>query len=197
MTDVAGDEHPSSPRSILKRMFEAAVAAASPLRCVPPWLPQPPSGRTVVVGGGKAAAAMAAAVERCWTGDLSGLVVTRYGHNVSCNRIEVIEASHPIPDEAGRLGAERMLKMVQGLTENDLVICLLSGGASALLAAPAAEVAFADKQAINRELLRSGATIREINCVRKHLSKIKGGAAGSGGISGKRCFADHFRCSKR
>jgi glycerate 2-kinase len=118
---------------------------------------------------------MAAAVESCWSGDLSGLVVTRYGHGVPCKRIEVLEAGHPVPDELGRLGAERILRMVQGLTESDLVICLLSGGASALLTAPAPDIAFAEKQAVNRELLRSGATIRQINCVRKHLSKIKGG----------------------
>jgi glycerate 2-kinase len=175
MTDVRGDEDPGAPPAILKRMFEAAVAAASPSLCVPRWLPQPPSGRTVVVGGGKAAAAMAAAVESCWRGELSGLVVTRYGHGVPCKRIEVLEAGHPVPDEGGWRGAERILRMVQGLTEDDLVICLLSGGASALLAAPAVDIAFADKQAINRELLKSGATIREINCVRKHLSRIKGG----------------------
>lgn len=175
MTDIIASDRSRSPRAILMQMFEAAVAAASPSRCIPPYLPQPSKGRTIVVGGGKAAAAMAAAVEAHWKGDLSGLVVTRYGHAVPCRRIEVVEAAHPIPDEAGQAAAERLIGMVEGLTEHDLVLCLFSGGASALLAAPSAGISLADKQGVNSALLRSGATISEINCVRKHLSRIKGG----------------------
>jgi len=162
----------------LLRLFEAAVAAAAPDRCVPGHLPPPPPGRTVVVGGGKAAAAMAQAVEAHWPADrpLSGLVVTRYGHGVgTLPRIEVVEAAHPVPDAAGQDAAARMLGLVQGLGADDLVLCLMSGGASSLLALPARGVDLADKQAVNRALLRSGAGIHEMNCVRKHLSAIKGG----------------------
>jgi glycerate 2-kinase len=139
--------------------------------------PAPPAGRTVVVGAGKAAASMAAAVEAHWPADraLSGLVVTRYGHGAACSRIEVVEASHPVPDAAGAAAAARILELVRGLGADDLVICLISGGGSALLAAPAPGITLADKQAINRALLRSGAAISEMNCVRKHLSAIKGG----------------------
>lgn len=163
---------------LLRRMFQAAIDAAAPSRCVPPHLPSPPPGRTIVVGAGKAAAAMAAAVERHWVADrpLEGLVVTRYGHGaVGCRRIEVIEASHPVPDDAGARAASRILAMVQGLTADDLVLCLMSGGASALLALPAPAIDLAAKQSVNRALLRSGASIHEMNCVRKHLSAIKGG----------------------
>jgi hydroxypyruvate reductase len=156
-------------------MFDAAVAAALPARCVPPHLPAPPKGRTLVIGGGKASAAMARAVEEHWQGPLEGLIVTRYGHAVRCERIEIVEASHPVPDEAGRRGAERMLEMVRGLGPDDLVLCLMSGGASSLLALPAEGLTLEDKQAMNRALLRSGANIGEMNCVRKHLSAIKGG----------------------
>ena len=159
-------------------MFGAAVGAASPEWCVPPHLPPPPPGKTVVVGGGKGAAAMAQAVEAHWPQDapLSGLVVTRYHHGVGpLPRIEVVEAGHPVPDEAGRDAARRMLAMVRGLGEDDLVLCLMSGGASALLALPAEGVRLEDKQAINRALLRCGAPIHDMNCVRKHLSAIKGG----------------------
>jgi hydroxypyruvate reductase len=164
-----------TPRDLLGAMFDAAVAAALPSRCVPPHLPHPPKGRTVVVGGGKASAAMARAVEEHWPGKLEGLIVTRYGHAVPCERIEIVEASHPVPDEAGRRGAERMLRLVEGLGPDDLVLCLMSGGASALLALPAEGLTLADKQAVNRALLKSGANIGEMNCVRKHLSAIKGG----------------------
>ena len=167
-----------SERDLLLRMFRAAVAAAAPERCLPPHLPSPPSGRTVVVGAGKAAAAMAQVVERHWPADraLSGLVVTRYGHGVGpLARIEVVEASHPVPDEAGHRAAGRMLELVRGLGPHDLVLCLISGGGSALLALPAPGLELGDKQAVNRALLRSGAGIHEINCVRKHLSAIKGG----------------------
>jgi hydroxypyruvate reductase len=163
------------PRQLLREMFDAAVARAMPEKCVPPYLPQPPKGRTIVVGAGKAAATMARAVEDHWTGELTGLVVTRYGHHAPCKRIEVVEAAHPVPDLAGREAAERILGMVQGLSENDLVLCLISGGGSALLSLPAAGLTLQDKQAINRALLRSGANIAEMNCVRKHLSAIKGG----------------------
>jgi hydroxypyruvate reductase len=162
-------------RKLLRDMFDAAVAAASPALCIPPHLPRPPKGRTVVVGGGKAAAAMAAAVETHWPGPIEGLVVTRYGHSAPCRHIEVIEAAHPVPDAAGRDAARRILARVAGLGPDDLVLCLLSGGGSALLALPAPGIAFEDKQAINRALLRSGAPIGEMNCVRKHLSSIKGG----------------------
>jgi hydroxypyruvate reductase len=166
---------PFSPREVLDRLLQAALAAADPARCVPPALPPPPRGRTVVVGAGKAAAAMALAVERNWQGPLAGLVVTRYGHGLATRRIEVVEAAHPVPDAAGQRAAGRILAMMQGLTADDLVLCLLSGGGSALLALPAAGVTLDDKRAVTAALLRSGAAIDHINCVRKHLSAIKGG----------------------
>jgi hydroxypyruvate reductase len=159
-------------------MFDAAVATASPDVAVPPNLPEPPRGRTVVVGAGKAAAAMARAVEAHWpaTSPLSGLVVTRYGHGVEgLKRIAVVEASHPVPDAAGQEAALAILALVRDLGPDDLVLCLISGGGSALLSLPADGVTLADKQAVNRALLASGASIEEINCVRKHLSAIKGG----------------------
>ena len=156
-------------------MFDAAVARAMPDKCVPPFLPKPPRGRTIVVGAGKASAAMAKAVEDHWPGDLAGLIVTRYGHRVACKHIEVVEASHPVPDLAGREAAERILALVRGLDPDDLVLCLISGGGSALLTLPAPGLTLQDKQAINRALLKSGANIGEMNCVRKHLSAIKGG----------------------
>lgn len=164
--------------ALLRRMFRAAVDAADPGLCVPAHLPAPPRGRTVVVGGGKAAASMARAVEAAWPegSALSGLVVTRYGHGVGpLPQIEVVEASHPVPDDAGERAAGRMLEMVRGLGADDLVLCLMSGGASSLLGLPAAGVDLAAKQAVNRALLRSGAGIQDMNCVRKHLSAIKGG----------------------
>jgi glycerate 2-kinase len=163
------------PRQLLRDMFEAAVGAALPEKCVPPHLPAPPSGRTIVVGAGKAGGAMAKAVEDHWPGSLEGLVVTRYGHGVPCERITVVEASHPVPDAAGQDAAKRILSLVKGLTDEDLVLCLISGGGSALLALPAEGITLADKQAINKALLKSGATISEMNCVRRHLSAIKGG----------------------
>jgi hydroxypyruvate reductase len=162
-------------RQILREMFDAAIAAASPALRVPPNLPKPPKGKTIVVGAGKAAAAMAAAVEANWEGPLEGLVVTRYAHGVPCSRIEVVEAAHPVPDAVGREAARRILDKVQGLGPDDLVLCLISGGGSALLALPAPGLTLEDKQAVNRALLRSGAHIGEMNCVRKHLSAIKGG----------------------
>lgn len=163
------------PRSLLRGMFEAAVGAALPSKCLAPHLPPRPVGRTIVVGAGKAGGAMAKAVEDHWQGPLEGLVVTRYGHGAPCKRIEVVEASHPVPDAAGQEAAKRILAMVKGLTPKDLVLCLISGGGSALLALPAEGVTLADKQAINKALLKSGATISDMNCVRRHLSAIKGG----------------------
>jgi glycerate 2-kinase len=165
-------------RQLLRKMFEAAIAAASPDKAVPANLPPPPAGRTVVVGAGKAAASMARAVEAHWPADkpLSGLVVTRYGHGVGpLKRIEVVEAAHPIPDAAGQQAASRILDLVKGLGPDDLALCLISGGGSALLSLPAPGITLDDKQALNRALLKSGANINEINCVRKHLSAIKGG----------------------
>jgi len=165
-----------NPRHFLRSLFDTAVQAVSAQQCLPAWLPQPPqNGRTLVIGAGKGAAAMAKVVETQWSGKVEGLVVTRYGHGANCQHIEVIEAAHPVPDEAGRAAAGRILQRVQGLTENDLVLCLISGGGSALLSAPAPGISLEQKQAINRALLKSGATIAEINCVRKHLSAIKGG----------------------
>ncbi|WP_096785393.1 glycerate kinase [Rhodobacter sp. CZR27] len=164
------------PARLLRRMFEAAVAAALPARVVPPHLPAPPKGRTIVLGAGKASAAMARAVEEHWTGPLEGLVVTRYGHGVPCDRIEIVEAAHPVPDEAGRMAAARMLAMAEAAGPDDLVICLISGGGSALLALPAEDgLSLGDKQAINAALLRSGADIGQMNTVRRHISAIKGG----------------------
>jgi glycerate 2-kinase len=156
-------------------MFDAAIAAALPDKTLPAYLPNPPKGRTLVVGCGKAAASMARAVEDHWPGELSGMVVTRYGYHVPTQRIEVVEAAHPVPDEAGRKAAERMLNMVQGLSRDDLVLFLVSGGGSSLLSLPAPGLTLADKQAINKALLKSGANITEMNCVRKHLSAVKGG----------------------
>jgi glycerate 2-kinase len=163
------------PRRLLRTMFDAAVAAAAPALCVPRYLPPPPKGRLVVVGAGKASAAMARVVERHWAGDLTGLVITRYGHAVACERIEIVEASHPIPDANGQRAAARMLAMVEALGPDDLVLALISGGGSALLSLPAAGLTLADKQDVNAALLVSGAPIGEINAVRKHLSAIKGG----------------------
>jgi hydroxypyruvate reductase len=162
-------------RTLLRRMFDAAIAAAQPSLCLPPHLPERPKGRMVVIGAGKASAEMARAVEAHRDGPLDGLVVTRYGHAVPCERIEVVEAAHPVPDAAGRDAATRIMKMVQGLGTDDLVLCLISGGGSALLAAPLPGLSLEDKQAVNRALLASGATISEMNCVRRHLSAVKGG----------------------
>ena len=164
-----------APRDLLRRMFDAAIAAAQPARCVPRHLPSPPRGRLVVIGAGKASAAMARAVEDHWTGQLSGLVVTRYGYAVPCERIEIFESAHPVPDAASVEGARRVLETVSGLTADDLVLCLMSGGASSLLVAPIEGLNLADKQLVNRALLKCGASIGEMNCVRRHLSSIKGG----------------------
>ncbi len=172
------------PRRLLRALFDAAIKAADPAHCLPPFLPTAEElatlarGRTVVIGAGKAAAAMAAAVEAHWPGDreaLSGLVVTRYGHGLPTRRIAVVEAAHPVPDAAGADAAQRILAAVQGLGPDDLVLVLLSGGGSALLAAPAPWITLDEKRAVTRALLKCGADIREINCVRKHLSALKGG----------------------
>ena len=165
-------------RTLLHRMFDAAIASAQPALCVPAHLPAPQTlgrGKLIVIGAGKASAAMARAVEDHWNGSLSGLVVTRYGYGVPCARIEIVEAAHPVPDAAGLAGAQRMLALVQGLQPDDLVLCLFSGGGSSLLPLPLEGLTLAHKQEINRSLLKSGAAIREMNCVRRHLSAIKGG----------------------
>jgi hydroxypyruvate reductase len=164
-----------APRALLQAMFHAAIEAAQPSHCVPPHLPPVPAGRLIVIGAGKASAAMAHAVERHWPGPLSGLVVTRYGYAVPCERIEIAEASHPVPDAAGMPAAQRMLELVGNLQPDDTVLCLISGGGSSLLALPLDGISLEDKQALNRALLASGATIGEMNCVRRHLSAIKGG----------------------
>lgn len=164
-------------RQALRALFDAAVAAADPRIVLAQHLPpKPTKGRTIVVGGGKSAAVMAAALEDAWPDvAMQGVVVTRYGHAVPTKRIEVIEAAHPVPDANSQKGAQRLLQAVQGLTADDLVIALMSGGASALLAAPAPGLTLEDKQAINKALLACGANITEMNAVRKHLSAIKGG----------------------
>jgi len=172
--DATAERQPA----LLRRMFDAAIASAQPALCVPPHLPTPEdvgNGRLIVIGAGKASAAMARAVEDHWSRPLSGLVVTRYGYAVPCERVEIVEASHPVPDSAGLNAAERMLDLVSGLTADDFVLCLISGGGSSLLPLPAPGITLEHKQAVNRALLRSGATIREMNCVRRHLSAIKGG----------------------
>jgi hydroxypyruvate reductase len=170
-----GDLTNQTARIGLEAMFRAAVDAASPRLRLPACLPSPPRGRTIVVGAGKAAAEMAATVEAHWRGPLEGLVITRYGHGAPCERITVVEAGHPVADEAGMAATAAIMDLLRGLTADDLVLCLLSGGGSALLAAPAPGLTLADKQTITRALLHSGAPIAEINCVRKHLSAVKGG----------------------
>ncbi len=164
---------------MLRDMFHAAVAAAQPALCLPPQLPAPPQGRTIVVGAGKASAAMALALEAHWPHPLQGLVVTRYGYQQPCQHIEIVQAAHPVPDVAGLQATQRILQAVQGLTEDDLVIALISGGGSSLLVAPGTGLTLADKQNVNKALLASGATISEMNCVRRHLSGIKGGRLGA------------------
>lgn len=166
---------PREYRPLLRAMFDAAIAAAQPAVCVPHHLPDAPKGRLVVIGAGKASAAMARAVEQHWPGPLSGLVVTRYGHAVQCERIQIVEAAHPVPDAAGERAARRLLELVQGLGADDLVLCLVSGGGSSLLPLPLPGLALADLQALNQALLASGAAITEMNCVRRHLSAIQGG----------------------
>lgn len=164
-----------SPQHLLRALFTAALQAAQPGHNLAAFLPSPPRGRVVVVGAGKASAAMAQALEAHWPGPLDGLVVTRSGFGAPCRRIEVVEASHPVPDQTGLDAARRILAMVSGLGPDDLVLCLMSGGGSSLLPLPADGVTLAEKQAVTRALLTSGAPIGDINCVRRHLSAIKGG----------------------
>ena len=168
---VPGPDH---PRAFLRALFDRAVEVADPLRFVPLHLPPRPEGRVLVVGGGKAAARMAEAVEAAW-GPCEGLVVTRYGHGRPLRGLELVEAAHPVPDAAGEAATARMLALVEGAGEGDLVLALISGGASSLLVAPAPGVSLADKQAVNAALLASGAPIGDMNVVRKHLSRVKGG----------------------
>jgi len=172
----------ADPRAFLEHLYQAAVQRALPLHNTAAHLPPPPKGRTIVIGAGKAGGSMAQAVEALWPADapLEGLVVTRYHHipprpEGLPQRIEIVEAAHPVPDAAGLAAAQRILQMVQGLTKDDLVLCLISGGGSALLTLPAEGLSLEDKQGINKALLNSGANIGEMNCVRKHLSRIKGG----------------------
>src|ERR1700761_8532578 len=148
-----------SAKALLRSMFDAAIASAQPAVGIPPYLPNPPRVRFIVIGAGKASAAMAQAVERHWQGSVSGLIVTRYGYAVPCRHIEIVEAAHPVPDEAGLQGAKRMLDRVRGLSSDDLVLCLMSGGASALLPCPLEGLTLGDEQAVNRALLTSGASI--------------------------------------
>jgi hydroxypyruvate reductase len=164
-----------SGRELLSELFNAALRAADPLETIAAHLPPPPKGRTVVIGAGKAAARMAQGVERHWRGPLSGMVVTRYGHGAPTRQVEVVEAGHPVPDQASEAAARRMLAAVGGLGPDDMVLCLMSGGGSALMSLPAAGITLAQKRELNKSLLRSGAPIGDINIVRKHLSAIKGG----------------------
>jgi len=165
------------PKPLLVESFNAAVAAADPLRILPPHLPAPPKGRTVVVGAGKAAASMALAVENHWpaAAPLDGIVITRYRHGLLTNRIKIVEAGHPVPDESGEKAAREILRLAQSLGPDDLLLALVSGGGSALLSLPAEDVTMDELKATTRELLRSGAPIQDMNTVRKHLSLIQGG----------------------
>ena len=180
-SEAAAGPRAAAPRDLLRAMFDAAIASAQPAVCIPAHLPTPEEvgkGRLLVIGAGKASAAMAQAVEQAWEGEpqaLSGLVVTRYGYGAPCRRIEIVEAAHPVPDTAGLAAAQRLLRLVEGLRPEDFVLCLISGGGSALLPLPAPGLTLEHEQAVNRALLRSGATISEMNCLRRHLSAIKGG----------------------
>ena len=165
----------NSPKEHLKVLFKTGVSAADPAICVPPCLPPKPDGRVLVISAGKAAASMAHAVEAQWGDDLEGIAVTRYGHGKACASIEVIEASHPVPDDKGENAARRLLKAAKSLGADDMLLCLISGGGSALLGLPAEGLSFDEKKTINKALLASGAPIGEMNIVRKHLSGIKGG----------------------
>jgi hydroxypyruvate reductase len=178
---LAAEDWSVDPKKLLIRSFHAAIAAADPLKILPGHLPDPPSGRTLVVGAGKAAASMALALERHWPAGapLEGLVITRHGHGLPTERIEVIEAGHPVPDEAGEAGAREILRRVKDIGPHDLLLALISGGGSALLSLPAEGVGMDALKATTRELLRSGARIEEINTVRKHLSAIQGGRLAS------------------
>ncbi len=176
---VVPDSTPTAQRALLRQMFDAAVAAAQPALCLGAHLPAAPNGRTIVIGAGKASAAMARAFEDLWCArdnrPIEGLVVTRYGYEVACQHIEIIPAAHPVPDAAGLQAAQRIRQLVSSLTADDLVVALISGGGSSLLVAPGNGLTLQDKQAVNAALLASGATISEVNCLRRHLSAIKGG----------------------
>ena len=165
----------ADPKTVLRELFDAAVAVASPVNCMHAWLPEKPAGQLLVVGAGKAAASMAKELELAWAGPLQGSVIVPYGYGADCRSIEVIEASHPVPDKAGVAAAAKILESVSGLTADDTVVCLISGGGSSLLCLPIDGVTLNEKQDITSQLLRSGAAIHEINCVRKKLSAIKGG----------------------
>jgi len=166
---------PEKQREFLEALFQVSVKAADPLHCLAPFLPPKPAGRTIVLGAGKAAASMARAVENAWGGDIEGLVVTRYDHGLSLDHIKVVEAAHPVPDTAGMDAAKRIYELACSARQGDLVLCLMSGGASSLLSLPGGDLKLSHKQSINKALLKSGADITEMNCVRKHLSAIKGG----------------------
>tara|TARA_R110002110_G_scaffold54129_14_gene155599 strand:- start:620 stop:1912 length:1293 start_codon:yes stop_codon:yes gene_type:complete len=165
----------ADPKQFLKDLMLMSLADVRPENCVPSALPPRPAGRTIVIGAGKASAAMAQAFERAWDGPLSGLVITRYGFALPCEQIEIVEASHPVPDAAGRDATARIMQLAQTLGPDDLLVALISGGGSSLMIAPVDGVSLEDKQEVNRLLLKSGADITEMNCVRKHLSGIKGG----------------------
>jgi glycerate 2-kinase len=169
----------TSARAILRALFDAALAAADPFEAMARRIPAPIHGRTVLVGAGKASAAMARAFESAWSDPLEGLVVARYGHSIPCDRVEVVEAGHPVPDTAGQRAARRILELARSLGPEDQLVFLASGGGSALLSLPAPGLTLADKQEVTHRLLKSGATITEINTVRKHLSAIKGGRLAS------------------
>ena len=162
-------------RNFLRTLFDAAVAASKPAACMPLWLDDRPQGNIIVVGAGKAAASMAAILEQQWAGPLTGLVVVPYGHAADCDHIEVVEAAHPVPDENGVAATRQILELVSELSANDTVVCLLSGGGSSLLCAPVPGVTLEQKKVATRKLLRSGATIHEINRARRELSAVKGG----------------------
>lgn len=165
----------TDPREFFTALFNAAVAAADPEKAIRQFLPAKPKGRTIVIGAGKGSAQMAATFEKAWDGPIDGLVVTRYGYGCACERIEVIEAAHPVPDEAGLVASKRLFEKLEGLTSDDLVVALISGGGSALLPSPPEGMTLADEIAVNEALLASGAPISAMNTVRKHLSTIKGG----------------------
>jgi len=165
----------TAARALLRNLFAAAVAASSPAACMPLWLEDRPQGNVLVIGAGKAAASMALVIEQLWAGPLDGLVIVPYGHSADCDHIEVVEASHPVPDHSGVAATRRILDRVSGLSADDTVVCLLSGGGSSLLCAPAPGITLEEKQARTVELLKSGAAIHEINRARREMSAVKGG----------------------
>ncbi len=163
------------PHAFLRSLFDTAISSASPAVCMPRWLPEQPQGRVVVIGAGKAAASMACELERQWSGDLTGVVLVPYGHAVQCHSIDVCEAGHPVPDDAGNEATQKLVDAIRHLSASDTVVCLISGGGSSLLCMPAEGLSLAEKQDINSQLLRSGASIHEMNTVRRKLSAVKGG----------------------